>query len=434
MGPKDGQPVAAQEEWAVVILEGRALDPVGTSAKGAAVLKDEPERMVGICPVRDIAGQPLTLCDDESEAYRVAETVSEQLHLPLYDGADKDAFQVDAGEYADLEADGPDPYPDQRNAANRWAIVMAHDERYCPTDFATIVSLDDWIYPPEFIVSQHPTEDAAALAAEDFSRRFGLPFPVEPGQFSADVPAAPYREQAAARVPAAGRNGAEPAKDAGAPGRGAGLLRFRIYPDHWKLANGPEPSLGPIEAPDARSAYHAARDQGMYPAGQAFGLRAVALDAFGQLAPERGVWGGTQETPEWAAYERSLGLRKEVESTPDTLEASVGTSATEEKEAHPMKIEARNMKLLDNRTDNLHAICDVNLGGDFVIQGVRVVAGKDGKPFVSLPAYQDRNGDYHEVAHPVTAKAREVTNQVVLKEFERQVLAKLPQTADGPER
>lgn len=109
MGPEDGQPVAAQgEEWAVVIVEGRALDPVGTSAKGAAVLKDEPERMVGICPVRDIAGQPLTLCDDESEAYRVAETVSEQLHLQLYDGADKDAFQVDAGKYADLEADGPD--------------------------------------------------------------------------------------------------------------------------------------------------------------------------------------------------------------------------------------------------------------------------------------------------------------------------------------
>ncbi len=99
-----------------------------------------------------------------------------------------------------------------------------------------------------------------------------------------------------------------------------------------------------------------------------------------------------------------------------------------------MRIEARNMKLLDNRTDNLHAICDVNLGGDFVIQGVRVVAGKDGKPFVSLPAYQDRNGDYHEVAHPVTAKAREVTNQVVLKEFERQVLARLPKAAEGPER
>ena len=99
-----------------------------------------------------------------------------------------------------------------------------------------------------------------------------------------------------------------------------------------------------------------------------------------------------------------------------------------------MKIEARNMKLLDNRTDNLMAVCDLNLGGDFAIQGVRVVKGKEGQPFVSLPSYQDRNGDYHEVAHPVTAQAREVTNRVVLKEYEKQVLARLPKAAEGPER
>ena len=422
MGPEEGQPPATRgEEWAVVIVEGRALDAALTSAQGVPVLKDEPERMVGICRVGELAGQPLTLCDDEAEAYRVAEAVSEQLHLPLYDGADRDAFQVDAGEYVDLEADGPDPYPAQRNAANRWAVVVCHDERYAETDFPCIVSFDDWIYEPEFIVSQHPTEDAAALAAEDLSSRFGLPFPVEPGQFSADVPAAAYRKQPRAHVPAA-------------RGHGEGLVSFRIYPDHWEMSLGPEPMRGPIKAPDARSAYHAARAKGMYPAGVAFGLRAVALDEFGRLAPERGVWGGAQETPDWAAYERSLGLRKEVEPSPGTLEASVRTSPTEEKEAHLMKIEARSMKLLDNRTDNLLAICDLNLGGDYVVQGVRVMKGPSGQPFVSLPSYQDKNGDYHEVAHPVTAKAREVTNQVVLKEFEKQVLARLPKAADGPER
>ncbi|MHB1787601.1 MAG: septation protein SpoVG family protein [Acidimicrobiales bacterium] len=195
---------------------------------------------------------------------------------------------------------------------------------------------------------------------------------------------------------------------------GRHVMQFRIYPDRWKMSLGPEPMLGPIEAEDARSAYHEAKDRGMYPAGVTFGLQTVALDEYGQLAPERGVWGGTQETPEWAAAHE-----------PDP-----------EKEAlPPMKVEARNMKLLDNRTDNLLAVCDLNLGGDYVVQGVRVLkSSKDGKAFVSLPSYQDRNGDYHEVAHPVTAKAREVTNQVVLKEFERQVLDKLPKTADGPER
>ncbi len=252
-GSQNGSPVATPEEWAVVIVEGRALDVVATSATGAPVLSEDPRRMVGICEVGR-AGQPLAIRKDEAEAYRISEAVSEQLHLPLYDGADAYAVQVDAGEYVDLEADGPDPY------------------------------------------SQYRTE--------------------------------PYAE----------------------------------------------------------SAHVAPSRTGVRPRGRV------------SQAPNR-------------------------------------TNATLEKEAHgSMKIEARNMKLLDNRTDNLHAICDVNLGGDFVIQGVRVVGGKDGKPFVSLPAYQDKSGDYHEVAHPVTAKAREVTNQVVLKEFERQVLAKIGKVADGPER
>ena len=66
-------------------------------------------------------------------------------------------------------------------------------------------------------------------------------------------------------------------------------MQFRIYPDHWEMSLGPEPSLGPIEASDARSAYREARDKGMYPAGMTFGLRAVALDEYGRLAPERGV-------------------------------------------------------------------------------------------------------------------------------------------------
>ncbi len=218
-------------------------------------------------------------------------------------------------------------------------------------------------------------------------------------------------------------------------------MQFRIHPDRWRLGLGPQPSLGPIEAPDAKSAYHTARDRGLYPAGETFGLKVVALDQFGYLAPERGVWGDTQETPEWAAYDRTVqeafARAKEVGPETNVPQASAQAPATEDKEATgSMKIEARNMKLIDgDRTDNLLAVCDLNLGGDYVVQGVRVFkSSKDGKAFVSLPAYQDRNGDYHEVAHPVTAKAREVTNQVVLKEFERHVLAKLPKAVGGPER
>lgn len=90
-----------------------------------------------------------------------------------------------------------------------------------------------------------------------------------------------------------------------------------------------------------------------------------------------------------------------------------------------MLIEARNMHLLDKPGTAAQAVCDVSLGDQFLIEGVRVVAGKDGKPFVSLPSYKDKAGDYHEVAHPVTKEAREALTKTVLGEFERLVVSRV---------
>lgn len=205
-----------QEEWAVVIVEGCALNTVATSAKGAPVLRDEPQRMVGICQVGR-AVHPVTICDDEAEAFRVAEAVSQQLHLPLYDGVDRQALQIDADEYLDLEADGPDPYPQHRNVTNRWAVVVFHDERYAETDFPCVVNLDDGVYEPDYIVSRHPTQEAAYIAAEAMAARCGLQFPVEPGQVSIDVPAGRYRaaRETSALIPG-GRGEPDPPHAAGA--------------------------------------------------------------------------------------------------------------------------------------------------------------------------------------------------------------------------
>lgn len=53
------------------------------------------------------------------------------------------------------------------------------------------------------------------------------------------------------------------------------MARFTVYPDYWEAGAGPAPTRGPIEAPNAHAAYHAAQVQGLYPAGVVFGLRVV---------------------------------------------------------------------------------------------------------------------------------------------------------------
>lgn len=93
-------------------------------------------------------------------------------------------------------------------------------------------------------------------------------------------------------------------------------------------------------------------------------------------------------------------------------------------EAHPLPgkheekpIKVNHLHVLRGREDNLLAICDLQLSGDFVIEGARILQGERG-PFVALPSRQGNDGKYKEVVHPVTKDAREALNAAVLKEYE----------------
>ncbi len=95
-----------QEEWAVGIVNGRLWR------------HEERTDMVAIGEVSSFAGESiLTICDDDEEANRIAAAVCKQLGLPMYDGADPFPDAGNASEYVDVEADGPDPYSEYRNAA-----------------------------------------------------------------------------------------------------------------------------------------------------------------------------------------------------------------------------------------------------------------------------------------------------------------------------
>ena len=87
-----------------------------------------------------------------------------------------------------------------------------------------------------------------------------------------------------------------------------------------------------------------------------------------------------------------------------------------------MEIQATRMHVLPNRGDGLLAICDLAFDGEFVVKGVRVCAGADGKPpWVAMPGRPDQDGKYHDTAFPVTAEAREKVNSVVLAAYRAEI-------------
>lgn len=67
--------------------------------------------------------------------------------------------------------------------------------------------------------------------------------------------------------------------------------------------------------------------------------------------------------------------------------------------------------------DRVKAAVSVCFDGQFVVHGIRVIEGPNGL-FVSMPARRTTTGEYRDLAHPVTAGAREMIREAVLLAYE----------------
>ncbi len=67
--------------------------------------------------------------------------------------------------------------------------------------------------------------------------------------------------------------------------------------------------------------------------------------------------------------------------------------------------------------ERVRAAASICIDGQFVVHGLRVIEGPNGL-FVSMPARRTNGGDYRDMAHPVTAEAREQIQSAVLAAYQ----------------
>ena len=69
------------------------------------------------------------------------------------------------------------------------------------------------------------------------------------------------------------------------------------------------------------------------------------------------------------------------------------------------------------KKSNLKAFVSIELDECFAVTGIKIMEGKKGL-FVAMPSNEGSDGDYHDVAFPVTKKGREELNDAVLTAYE----------------
>ncbi len=83
-----------------------------------------------------------------------------------------------------------------------------------------------------------------------------------------------------------------------------------------------------------------------------------------------------------------------------------------------------------NKGGKVKAFAQVIFDGCFLLGDIRVLEGKEGTVYVSMPSRRLRNGSFRDIAHPLNTDTRKRLDDAILAEYER-VAAERGPTGEG---
>jgi stage V sporulation protein G len=74
-----------------------------------------------------------------------------------------------------------------------------------------------------------------------------------------------------------------------------------------------------------------------------------------------------------------------------------------------------------HRSERLRAFATITIDDSFVVTGLKVIAGEDGRLFTAMPSRKCPNGKFQDIAHPITTEARTLIEDSIHSEYLRLV-------------
>lgn len=70
-----------------------------------------------------------------------------------------------------------------------------------------------------------------------------------------------------------------------------------------------------------------------------------------------------------------------------------------------------------NTEGRMLAIASITMDEEFVVHDIRVIDGNNGM-FVAMPSKRTPDGEFRDIAHPISSKSRDKIQSAVLKAYE----------------
>ena len=70
-----------------------------------------------------------------------------------------------------------------------------------------------------------------------------------------------------------------------------------------------------------------------------------------------------------------------------------------------------------SKEGKMKAIVSITLDGEFVVHDIKVIEGEKGL-FIAMPSRRAGDGEYRDIAHPITSQTREMIQNIILERYE----------------
>ena len=70
---------------------------------------------------------------------------------------------------------------------------------------------------------------------------------------------------------------------------------------------------------------------------------------------------------------------------------------------------------------NMKALASVTFDGEIVIHDIKIIEGENGL-FIAMPSRKTPEGEFRDIAHPISREAREVLQKAIFEEYEKVLL------------
>ena len=71
---------------------------------------------------------------------------------------------------------------------------------------------------------------------------------------------------------------------------------------------------------------------------------------------------------------------------------------------------------------NMKAVASITLDNEFAIHDIKIIEGEKGL-FIAMPSRKTPEGEYRDIAHPISHEVREVLQKAILEAYEKVLLS-----------